>query len=179
LSFIFQPPGPGLSSGLGWPLGLATTQDGRRLVAALNQADQVAIVNLSTATRATTLVKVGTDPYGVGVDGAFVSNEYDGTISQVDLDSATVTRTMTVGTTNSHPEGLAVDGAHHRLYAAVTNRDAVAIVDTVTGAGRATSRSAAASESVPRRLPSPSPLASRRSFDGRTSCPKGSGSSLA
>ena len=132
-SLIVQPPGPGPSSGLGWPIGLGVTLDRRMLAVALNQADQVAVVDL--ATRAVRLVKVGAYPYGVAVDGhtAYVSNEYDGTISVVDLDTGKVARTITVGTKNSHPEGLALDVRGHRLFVAVTNRDVVAVVDTVTG----------------------------------------------
>ena len=132
-SLIYQPPGPGPSSGLGWPIGLGLTADGRSLVAALNQADEVAIVDL--ANRSTRLVKVGAYPYGVAVAGttAYVSNEYDGTVSVVDVPTGTVTRTITVGITNSHPEGLLVDAARHTLYVAVTNQDYVAVVDTRTG----------------------------------------------
>ncbi|HET6811960.1 MAG TPA: bifunctional YncE family protein/alkaline phosphatase family protein [Acidimicrobiales bacterium] len=133
LSLIYEPPGPGPSSGLGWPIGLGLTADGRSLVVALNQADQVAVVDL--ATRSSRLVKVGSYPYGVAVVGstAYVSNEYDGTVSVVDVGSATVTRTITVGVTNSHPEGLIADPARHALYVAVTNQDYVAVVDTRTG----------------------------------------------
>lgn len=135
-SLIVQPPGPGPSSGLGWPIGLAVTPDQRMLAVALNQADQVAVVDLTT--RAVNLVKVGAYPYGVAVDGhtAYVSNEYDGTVSVVDLDSGKVARTITVGTQNSHPEGLALDRAHHQLFVAVTNRDLVADIDTTTSTVR-------------------------------------------
>jgi YVTN family beta-propeller protein len=133
-SVIFQPPGPGPSSGLGWPIGLAATSDGKLLAVALNQADQVAIVDLAKRTT-TALVKVGAYPYGVVVDGhtAYVSNEYDGTVSVIDLDAASVKHTVSVGATNSHPEGMALDAAHHHLFVAVTNLDYIAVVDTVTG----------------------------------------------
>ena len=131
-SLIYEPPGPGPSSGLGWPIGLGLTGDGHSLVVALNQADQVAIVNL--ADRSTRLVKVGAYPYGVAVAGntAYVSNEYGGTVSVVDVGTAAVTRTISVGMTNSHPEGLLVDAARHTLFVAVTNQDYIAVVDTRT-----------------------------------------------
>ena len=134
LSVAFQPPGPGASSGLGWPIGLAVTADGQSLVIALNQADQVAIIDLGPA-HATKLVKVGTYPYAVALSGdkAYVSNEYDGTVSVVDIAAATVTRTVTVGPTNSHPEGLATDPTMHRAYVAMTNQDSVVELDTHTG----------------------------------------------
>jgi len=127
-SIAIQTPGPGPSSGLGWPIGLAVTRDQRFLAVALNQADQLAIVDLPT--RAIRLVKVGAYPYGVAVDGhtAYVSNEYDGTVSVVDIDAAAVRSSITVGSRNSHPEGLVFD--HGRLFVAVTNQDLVAVVDT-------------------------------------------------
>jgi DNA-binding beta-propeller fold protein YncE len=137
LSFIFQPPGPGPSSGLGWPIGLAVTPDAKSLIVALNQADQIALVNLVTG--ATRLVKVGRYPFGVATDGttAYVSNEYDGTISVVALASGTVTATVSglggaLGDANAHPEGLQLDPSSHQLFVAVTNRDLVAAINTET-----------------------------------------------
>src|SRR5262249_37180416 len=47
-SLIVQPPGPGASSGLGWPIGLAVTPDQGMLAVALNQADQLAVVDLAS-----------------------------------------------------------------------------------------------------------------------------------
>jgi len=133
LSFILQPPGPGPSSGLAWPIGLAVSADGRTLVAALNQADQTALID--TTSGVARLVKVGRYPFGAAVDGrtAYVSNELDGTISVIDLGSATVTRTITVGPANSHPEALLADPGSHRLYATITNLDEVAMIDPATG----------------------------------------------
>jgi DNA-binding beta-propeller fold protein YncE len=138
-SFLFQPPGPGPSSGLGWPIGVAVTPDAKTLVVALNQADQAAIVDLATGS--SRLVKVGRYPFGVATDGrtAYVSNEYDGTISTIDLASGKVTGTVAgvggaLGDRNSHPEGLLLDPAAHRLFVAVTNRDLVAAIDTTTNA---------------------------------------------
>jgi len=128
-------PGPGASSGLGWPEGLAVTPDGRRLVVALNQADKVAIVDLPT--RTTRLVAVGSYPYSVAVarDGkAWVSSEGDGTVQAIDLDAGTVVATVGVGgalgNAYAHAEGLVADPARDRLYVAVASRDLVAVVDT-------------------------------------------------
>jgi len=130
-SIVFTPPGPGPSSGLGWPIGLAVTPDAKTLVVALNQADQVGVVDL--ATRTTRLVKVGKYPYGVATDGriAWVGNELDGTVSAVDLAGATVSATVPVGGANAHPEGVTLVG--HDLYLAVTNEDAVVRMSTTTG----------------------------------------------
>ncbi|HEX6393675.1 MAG TPA: bifunctional YncE family protein/alkaline phosphatase family protein [Acidimicrobiales bacterium] len=137
VSFIYQPPGPGPSSGLGWPIGLAVTPDSKTLVVALNQADQVAIVDLASGT--SKLIKVGRYPFGVATDGttAYVSNEYDGTVSVINLASAAVTSTVAglggpIGDQNAHPQGMTLDAAAHRLYVAVTNRDLVAEIDTQT-----------------------------------------------
>src|SRR5262249_42818224 len=68
---------------LGWPEGVAVTPDGATLLVALNQADQLAIVDLHDPSHATRLVRVGRFPYGVvaSLDNttAFVSNELAGT----------------------------------------------------------------------------------------------------
>ncbi len=122
---------------MGWPIGLSVTPDGKSLIVALNQADEIALVNLATG--ATRLVKVGRYPFGVATDGttAYVSNEYDGTISVVALASGTVTSTVgglggALGDLNAHPEGLQLDPSAHQLFVAVTNRDLVAAVNTET-----------------------------------------------
>ena len=117
---------------LGWPQGLAVTPDGRTLVVALNQADQVAIVDLTSGQ--SRLVPVGRYPFGVAIsrDGqtAYVTNEYDGTVSAVFLQSGTVVANVFVGGTNAHPEGILTDRFHDRMYVAVTNRDQVVQIDT-------------------------------------------------
>ena len=140
-SFVYQPPGPGPSSGLGWPIGLAVTPDGKTLVVALNQADQAGIVDLATGT--TKLVKVGRYPFGVVTDGrqAYVSNEYDGTVSVISLATGTVAATIAglggaLGDLNAHPEGMLLDRPAGSLFVAVTNRDLVADIDTSTFAVR-------------------------------------------
>ncbi|HEY3020167.1 MAG TPA: beta-propeller fold lactonase family protein [Solirubrobacteraceae bacterium] len=119
----------------GWPEGLAATPDGRTLVVALNQADQVAIVDVTTG--AAKLVKVGRYPFGVAVapDGttALVSNEYDGTVSFVDVAAAKQVASVGVGgergDRNAHPEAIEIDAARGRAYVAVANRDEIAAVD--------------------------------------------------
>src|SRR5256885_3105810 len=52
-------------SQLGWPEGLAVSRDGRTLVVALVQADQIAIVDLTTGQ--SRLVPVGRYPFGVAL----------------------------------------------------------------------------------------------------------------
>ncbi len=127
---------------LGWPEGLAVTPDGATLLVALNQADQLAIVDLTPAAQPIRLAKVGKFPYGVvgSADSttAFVSNELDGTISVVDIATGTVAVNVGVGgergDLEAHPEGLLLDAPRSLLYVAVTNRDLVAVVDTTTHA---------------------------------------------
>src|SRR4051812_7506133 len=117
---------------LGWPDGLAVTPDGLTLVVALNQADQVAIVDLQGG--GIRLVPVGRYPFGVAIarngQTAYVTNEYDGTVSAVYLPSGSVVGTVPVGGTNAHPEGILADPFHDRMYVAVTNRDQVVQIDT-------------------------------------------------
>lgn len=129
-------PGPGQGKALGWPDGLAVTPDGKTLVVALNQADQVVLIDV--ASKASRLVTVGAYPANVAVNArtAYVSNEYDGTVSEIDLATAAVVGTVGVGgpegDRNSHPQGLVLDAKHHRLWVAVTNRDLIAEVNTDT-----------------------------------------------
>ena len=65
--------------------------DGKTLLAALNLADYAAVID--TGTRKARFVKVRGYPYGAAItrDGkrGLVSNEVDGTVSVIDLDSAT------------------------------------------------------------------------------------------
>src|SRR4051794_23645571 len=120
-----------------WPEGLAVSRDGRYLLAALNQADQAAIVDLRSGDARA--VDVGAYPYGaaIGPDSTtgYVTNEYDGTVSVLDLASGRVATTIhglggALGDRNSHPEGIVLDPARPRAYVAVANRDLVAVLDT-------------------------------------------------
>ncbi len=126
------------SAKLGWPGGIAVTRDGSKLLVALNQADTLAIVDLTSSAHAIRLVRVGKFPYGVvaNIDNktAYVSNELDGTVSVVDITKAVVGTSIGVGgergDLEAHPEGMLLDVRRQLLYVAVTNRDLVAVVDT-------------------------------------------------
>jgi DNA-binding beta-propeller fold protein YncE len=132
----FSPPGPTSGSALDWPEGLGVSHDGSTVAVALNQADQVALVN--THTRAVRTVKVGSYPYGVAISNngrtAWVSSEYAGVVSAIDIPSARVTATIGVGgplgDRNSHPEGVVLSRNGRRLYVAVASRDLIAAIDT-------------------------------------------------
>jgi YVTN family beta-propeller protein len=131
---------PVTGAGQGYPEGLAVSPDGRTLVVALNVADQAVVIDLHTL--AARLVSVGAYPNGVVFDPrgrAYVSNEYDGTVSVIDPASAKVTGTIhglggPLGDLAAHPEGMVADPLRHRIYVAVTNRDLIGVVDTDTDA---------------------------------------------
>jgi YVTN family beta-propeller protein len=126
---------PPASNVLAWPEGMDVMPDGKHLVVALGQADQVAIVDLGT--HAVSLADVGRYPYGVVADPhrarAYVTNERDGTVSVVDVPSGHLAATIGVGAGRdqyAHPEGLSADPQEDRVYVAVTDRDRVAVIDT-------------------------------------------------
>ncbi|HVT36027.1 MAG TPA: hypothetical protein VHE37_10595 [Nevskiaceae bacterium] len=124
-----------------FPVGLAVSADGKTLVVVLYNADQVAIVDLTNAAATPALVQVGKYPYGVAIERsghfAYVSNAYDGTLSKIDLASASVSATVSglggpAGDQNSQPQQVIADPLADRVYAAVTNFDGVAVIDTTT-----------------------------------------------
>jgi YVTN family beta-propeller protein len=105
-------------------------------VVALGGADSAVVVAL--AGLSPTVVPVGRYPNGVAFDRhghAYVSNEYDGTVSVIDTATAKVTATIgglggQLGDLASHPEGMVADPLQDKMYVAVTNRDLVAVIDT-------------------------------------------------
>src|SRR3954447_24027053 len=115
-----------------WPQQIAVSRDGKRLLVALDLADAAAIVD--TATKHVRYVKTGSYPYGAGITGdgkrGLVSNQSDGTVSVIDLDSATKVKDIQVAPHLSHPEGIAVDPKQRRAYVTVTHQDVIAVIDT-------------------------------------------------
>src|SRR5437588_497768 len=115
-----------------WPDRLAVSPDGSRLLVPLNLADAAAIVDVSSG--AVRYVDTGHYPYGAAIlpDGktGLVSNETPGTVSVVDLASATKVKDIQVGAHLSHPEAIAVDPKAPRAYVAIANSDQVAVIDT-------------------------------------------------
>ena len=114
-----------------WPRDLAVSRDGKTLLAALNLADYAAVID--TASGNARYVKVGSYPYGAAItrDGrrGLVSNESDGTVSVIDLASATKVKDIQVGPHLSHPEAIAVDPKLERAYVAVAQQDLIAVVN--------------------------------------------------
>jgi YVTN family beta-propeller protein len=125
--------------GTAYPEGLAISPDGKTLVVALSDADSADVVNLATSEQ--NVVTVGHYPNDVAFDRqgrAYVSNEYDGTLSVIDPATHAVTATISglggaLGDLASHPEGMVADPVREQLYVAVTNRDLIAVVDTKAG----------------------------------------------
>src|SRR4051794_5277398 len=116
---------------LSWPRDLAVTKDGKTLLVALNLADQAAVIDIKT--KAIKYVATGRFPYGAAItrDGkGLVSNEADGTVSVINLKSATKLKDITVGAHLSHPEGIAAEPNKDRAYVAVANEDRIAVLDT-------------------------------------------------
>jgi DNA-binding beta-propeller fold protein YncE len=122
--------------GPAWPVGLAISPDGKSLVVALNMADRAVVFALPAGTG--TVVTAGNYPFGAAIERsgrfAYVSNELDGTLTKIDLaDNSTTTVTGLGGAGgdyNAHPQNLLADPRADRLYAVVTNRDAVVVIDT-------------------------------------------------
>lgn len=90
-----------------YPVGIATTPDGRYVWVADNYVNQprngtVSIIDAATRTVSATIA-VGREPYGVAIspDGsrAVVTNSYDGTASIIAISTRTVLATVTTGTT--------------------------------------------------------------------------------
>jgi DNA-binding beta-propeller fold protein YncE len=128
-----QPPQsfpPTNTAAVSWPDRLAISSDGAHLLVPLNLADQAAIVDVGTG--AVRYVATGSYPYGAAItpDGrtGLVSNEASGTVSIIDLGSATKLGDVDVGHL-THPEGIAVDRAGRTAYVAVANSDRVAEID--------------------------------------------------
>jgi YVTN family beta-propeller protein len=122
-----------------WPQELAISPDGKTLLAALNLADSAAVID--TASKQVRYVGVGHYPYGAAIDDAghgFVSSETQGTVSEIDLASASKIRDIQVGPPLSHPEGIVVDPNRPRAYVAVTAQDLIAVINTNTGRVRRT-----------------------------------------
>ncbi len=117
---------------ISWPDRLSVSPDGSTLLVPLNLADQAAVID--TASGSVRYVKTGNYPYGSAIlpDGhtGLVSNETPGTVSVIDLRSATKVADIQVGPQLSHPEAIAVDPRAPRAYVALANSDEVAVIDT-------------------------------------------------
>jgi DNA-binding beta-propeller fold protein YncE len=115
-----------------WPDRLAVSPDGHTLLVPLNLADAAAVVD--TASHAVRYVPTGPYPYGAailpGSRTGLVSNEGSGTVSVINLATATKVKDIQVAPNLSHPEGIALNPRSARAYVAIANDDQVAVIDT-------------------------------------------------
>ena len=119
---------------IAWPDRLSISPDGSTLLVPLNLADAAAVIDAHSGS--VRYVKTGDFPYGSAIlpDGktGLVSNETPGTVSVIDLASATKKADIQVGPHLSHPEAIAVDPLAPRAYVALANSDEVVVIDTHT-----------------------------------------------
>ena len=109
--------------------GLCVDVPGKRLYAALNLSNELAVVDVKTRSVAKTIA-VGDHPYTcvVSPDGSrvYVSNWGSRSVSEVDTVALNEVRTITVG---DHPNDLALAANGKRLYVANANSNSVSVVD--------------------------------------------------
>src|SRR5436190_12417809 len=118
------------------PRGIVLAPDGKRLYVAVSHfrdkprrgPDEIVAID----PKSYAIVKhynAGTDPEGVGTDGAkiYVSNEDAGTASIVDAKSGKTLAALVVGT---EPEGVAVSHDGKRVYITGETSNTVTVIDT-------------------------------------------------
>jgi DNA-binding beta-propeller fold protein YncE len=130
------PPNPS-GTRLSWPEKLAVSPRGSRLLVALNLADSAAVVDLKQGDQVHYVtLGSGSYPFGAAITPngrtGLVTNEGKGTMSLIDMLSATKTATIHVGAPLSHPAGVVVDSTGTRAYVALSNADQVAAVNLRT-----------------------------------------------
>jgi DNA-binding beta-propeller fold protein YncE len=117
---------------MSWPERLAISPNGKTLLVALGLADNAAIVN--TKTGDVSYVPTGSHPFGAAIlpngKTGLVTNRGPGTVSVIDLASATKVSDIQAGPHLSHPEAITLNPHRPRAYVPLTNDDAVAVIDT-------------------------------------------------
>jgi DNA-binding beta-propeller fold protein YncE len=115
-----------------WPERVAVSPNGKTLLVALGLADSAAIIDVKT--KSVSYVDTGSHPFGAAIlpDGktGLVSNRGPGTVSVIDLASATKVKDIQAGPHLSQPEAITLDPTRPRAYVPLTNGDAVAVIDT-------------------------------------------------
>ena len=132
-AFPPQPNGMRLS----WPEWLSVSPDGSQLLVPLNLIDSAAVVDLNQKDQVHYVpLGSGSYPFGStilpGGRTGLVTNEGNGTMSVIDMQSATVLATIRLGAELSHPAGVVVDRGATRAYVALSNADEVAVVNLRT-----------------------------------------------
>ena len=130
------PPNPN-GMRLSWPEWLSVSPDGSQLLVPLNLIDSAAVVDLNQGDQVH-YVPLGSGSYPLGsaiLPGGrtgLVTNEGNGTMSVIDMQSATKLATIRLGAELSHPSGVVVDRGATRAYVALSNADAVVVVNLRT-----------------------------------------------
>lgn len=122
------------NDGTGGPMGLAVSEDGKRLLATDWARGALWLFDVSAAPagplRELARIAVGRYPAGVAwsPDGrsAYVAERDDDTIAVVDLENAAVRQRIRVGT---HPFALTVDAARQRLHALNVYSNDISVID--------------------------------------------------
>ncbi|WP_236549834.1 YncE family protein [Profundibacterium mesophilum] len=111
------------------PFGLAFDPRDRLFVANVG-SDDVSVIDPRDGTQLA-LVPVGARPYGIAFaqGRAFVTNQYAGTLSVIDLETLEVSHTLEVG---EYPEGVAVAGSDGPLVVANWFSNTVTLIDPRT-----------------------------------------------
>ncbi len=148
-----------------FPAGIALSSHGRRLYAANNLSDTLAVFDVP-AKKLLGRVPVGGYPLSVAAlpDGSkvYVSSERDGVVSVVAPDTLTKRRDIPTG---AHPDALLLSPDAARLFVANADSDTVSIVDTRTDA---VLRTILLRPSAARGLPGVTPTGLALSPDART-----------
>ena len=126
-----------------YPEGLAVSADGKKLVAALNLSERVAIVDTASNSVQQVVVRQDTKPgdrampYGVAIAGrtAFVTNEGDGSLATVNIDDGSVERFYPtrsddrINEKKTHPQAVVASHDGKRVYVTLTSADRVLELD--------------------------------------------------
>jgi len=109
------------------PNGVAVDAVRNKLYVALTVPDALGVVDLTDDS--VTQVSVGDNPVGVAIGprgrGVYVTNNFAGTVSVLDPDTATVTATIPVGT---NPAGIEAEHDTRRVFVANTGSATVSVI---------------------------------------------------
>jgi YVTN family beta-propeller protein len=163
--------------------GLALTADGRTIVVANYENDSISVVNAETGAKTAELdlrpgkndprqagIPGGEFPYWVAVKGndiAYVSSVRDREVVAVKLSPTSPEIAARIGV-GGNPNRMVLDKAQTRLYVAVDNSDAVAVIDTSRNKLIGMVRTAAPAGLLGSMPPGASPNSLTLSPDGRT-----------
>jgi YVTN family beta-propeller protein len=130
---VFPPPRAGVPATVAtWPQKLAVSPGGNQVLVSLNLANSADVIDVGNNDQVA-YVDTGSYPFGAAItpDGTLglVTNEAAGTLSLIDLATATKVTDITVGAPLSHPQGVVVDASGERAFIALSASDQVVVVD--------------------------------------------------